>query len=303
MPQFKSVGYPKLTGLRRKKSRFYTPYSYIRKKKLKLPKTQEEVERELMDHEMQIASDIQANFLPDRLPQLPGFEISAYYKPCKNIGGDYYDFVELDKNKVGIIIADVSGHGIPAALVMVATHAIAHVKAPEVVRPAHLMKVLNDFLVEQVPKGMFVTAEYGIIDLTTRSITLTSCGHNPAVLWRNKTGTCHYINPNGLALGITKGAVFEKTLKEATVTLNMGDKVILYTDGIVEAMDENQDMYGMKRMLARIRETANKSCSETIAAVIDDVKTFSKNEIQADDISMVAIRCTSDETTPFPVIG
>lgn len=303
MAQFKSGTNPKLAGLSPKKSRFYSPYSYIKKKKLKLPKTQEEVEKELMDHEMQIASDIQANFLPDRLPQLPGFELSAYYKPCNNIGGDYYDFMELDKNKMGILIADVSGHGIPAALVMVATHAIAHVKAPEVTRPAHLMKVINDFLSGQVPRGMFVTAEYGIIDLTTRSITLTSCGHNPAVLWRNKTATCHYINPNGLALGITKGAVFEKTLKEATVTLNMGDKVVLYTDGIIETMDDKHEMYGMKRMLSKIKETAAKSCSDTITAILDDVKDFAKNDTQADDITMVAIRCISDESTPFPAIG
>lgn len=264
----------------------------------------EEVELEIIKNELRIASDIQAKILPERLPEIHNFEISVIYEPELDIGGDYYDFFHVSPSQCGTLIADVSGHGIPAALVMVATYVLTHVKAQEVSKPVELMKVLNKFLGDLIPSGNFVTMQYGIIDSKTRTITLASCGHTPAILYRKRTDSLHYVNPAGMPLGVLKGEKFDEKAKDAVVRLGSGDKLIFYTDGVTEAMNASGDQFGSNRLLAAVKETKDKSPEETLSHILARVKRHRAGAPQSDDLTMVAFRCTAaDETSRFPTVG
>jgi sigma-B regulation protein RsbU (phosphoserine phosphatase) len=251
----------------------------------------------MLDHELAIAGELQANLLPKRIPPIPGFELNAYYKPSQEVGGDYYDFIEIDADHLGILVADVSGKGIPASIVMTETRALVKCEAVRTLSPADTLVRVNRMLYQDIKRGMFVTMYYMILSIPKRILTVTSCGHNPMVIWRKATNSCHLVNPGGLALGIDKGAFFETTVKEQRIQLYEGDRFLLYTDGVVECMNGADEIYGPNRLYVRAKQLAPKSSSEFLSLLVADLAAHQGAAPQHDDITMLTGRLLPEMKT------
>jgi sigma-B regulation protein RsbU (phosphoserine phosphatase) len=257
-----------------------------------------EVERKMLDHELAIAEELQANLLPRKVPQIPGYDVSAYYRPSREVGGDYYDFIEIDADHLGILVADVSGKGIPGSIVMTETRALVKSEAVRTLSPAETLTRVNRVLYHDIKRGMFVTVYYAILQLQKAILTCVSAGHNPMVLWRKASNTCHLVNPNGLALGIDKGPLFEKTLKEQKIQLFKGDRFALYTDGVIESMNRNNEQFGQNRFYLRVKQLADKSSSEFLSLLVTELEAHQGDAPQHDDITIVTGRTVVEEDAP-----
>ena len=254
----------------------------------------DDVEKRMLAHELAIAEELQANLLPHRVPQIPGFDLSAYYRPSREVGGDYYDFIEIDADHLGILVADVSGKGIPGSIVMTETRALVKSEAVRTLSPIETLTRVNRVLYHDIKRGMFVTVFYMIISLRKAIVTAVSAGHNPLVLWRKATNTCHLVNPSGLALGIDKGPLFDKTLKEQRIQLYKGDRFVAYTDGVPESMDVNSKQFGDKRFYLRCKQLAEKTSSEFLSLLVQDLEKHQGKAPQHDDITIVTGRTLPD---------
>jgi serine phosphatase RsbU (regulator of sigma subunit) len=250
----------------------------------------EREEQKMMEHELAIAADIQENLMPRRIPKVNGYELTAYYKPCLDVGGDYYDFVEVDQNHLGILVADVSGKGVPGALVMVAARAYTRSVASKSTNPKEIVSRVNALLHHDIPRGMFVTMYYCLLDLTKNILSCVSVGHNPMVYYRAATQSCHKVNPNGLALGIDRGPIFERTLKEQQIPIKPGDRFVIYTDGLVETMNKKDELYGDRRLYQKVKECAGLESSEFINLLVKNVEDFQDGAPQHDDITIITVR-------------
>ena len=258
---------------------------------LKLAHTQE-LEARALEHDLSIASEIQSNLVPKRMLKIPGFDISAYYRPSKEVGGDYYDFITIDEDNEGIIVADVSGKGIPGSLVMSMARAFIRMEAEggRNTSPADTLTRANRMLAQDIKKGMFVTALYCILNKKTREIRVASAGHNPMVVWRAAANKIDLVNPSGIALGFDKGPVFERTIKEEKVVLGPGDRIVMYTDGVVEAMNAENQEFGDKHFYQIIQQMGTRDSNQMLNLIIKAIDEFRKDAPQSDDITVVTLR-------------
>jgi sigma-B regulation protein RsbU (phosphoserine phosphatase) len=246
-----------------------------------------------LDRELQVVGTIQRSLLPSELPAIEGFQLAASYRTSARAGGDYYDFFPLDGGAWGIFIADVSGHGTPAAVLMAVTHAIAHAHPRKHTPPGALLNYLNHQLSRAYTRdGTFVTAFYAILDPTKRTLTYSRAGHNPPrlahgdrVLSLDETG--------GLPLGILD----EQSYCEASVALESGDLLLLYTDGITEAASPvteaspQRQLFGTDRLDGLLLECAGSSAEKCLERIQAGLAEFCGNAPQADDQTLIAIRC------------
>jgi phosphoserine phosphatase RsbU/P len=244
-----------------------------------------------LDRELQTVGEIQRSLLPKALPSIPGFEVAAYYQTSARAGGDYYDFFPLDGGAIGLFIADVSGHGTPAAVLMAITHAIAHAQPGTHTPPAVLLQYLNDQLTRSYTHGgTFVTAFYAVLDPSTRTLTYSRAGHNPPRLVRRDRVLS--LDENGaLPLGVLEGQAYD----QSTATLEPGDLLLLYTDGITEAMaplkgSDHRQLFGTERLDRLLLECAATSADGCIEAIRAGVTAFCENTPPTDDQTLIAIR-------------
>jgi sigma-B regulation protein RsbU (phosphoserine phosphatase) len=245
---------------------------------------------ELYKHELGIAADIQTCMLPKKVPKIPGLDMSAFYQPCQYIGGDYYDFIEIDQEHLGVVVADVSGKGVPGALVMAQARTLMRAEAAHSPEPRDILIRINRFFAGEIPKGMFVTMFYALINLPKLTLTLCSAGHNPMLYWRQKMGRVGYVNTKGLALGIDKGKLFEKRIEEAKLQFEPGDSFLLYTDGLNEAMNSKGEEYGLARLSRLYQEFATRDCAEFLSTLSYSVARFTGEAPQHDDITALTMR-------------
>jgi serine phosphatase RsbU (regulator of sigma subunit) len=253
---------------------------------------EQEIEAKALEHDLSIASEIQSNLVPKRMLKIPGWDVSAYYRPSKEVGGDYYDFIEIDDDREGIIVADVSGKGIPGSLVMTMARAFIRMKAERSGNPspAETLVHVNRMLAQDIKKGMFVTALYCILDKRTGEIRVASAGHNPLVVWRAAANAIELVNPNGIALGFDKGPVFERTVKEEKLVLNHGDRIVAYTDGVVEAMDAKNQEFGDKRFHQLVQQLALRDSNQMLNLLVKTLDEHKGDAPQSDDITIVTLR-------------
>lgn len=246
--------------------------------------------RQAIENELAIATEIQTKLLPDRLPQIPGIDLFSYYESAKEVGGDYYDFLVIDKTHLGIIVADVSGKGIPGAMVMTMVRSLLRLASHREISPAETLKKVNRILARDIRSGMFVTALYGVLDVQTRKLTVSSAGHNPMIYCRAADNTCHKVNPSGMALGFDKGRTFDETIREQTITLSRGDTLIVYTDGVIEAMNEDNEEFTLESLIdfaARHNKISSKDLTNGIVAAIERHRMAAE---QSDDITITTMR-------------
>ncbi|MCD6163579.1 MAG: SpoIIE family protein phosphatase [candidate division Zixibacteria bacterium] len=250
------------------------------------------VEKELLQKEMQVAQEIQHALLPNRFPEIEGYELAAVYRAAKDVGGDYFDFVWIDEETLGIAVADVSGKGVPGSLVMTMIRTAIRLEARDNKSPAEILAKVNNFVAEDVKKGMFITIFFIVLDSKERQISFASAGHNPMILYRKDTEKCYFLNPKGIPLGMTlpDDISFGGALKTDKLKLKKDDMLVIYTDGITEAMNNRSEQYGNDRLINFIKENSYFSPEEFVQKLDKDLVQFTGNAPQNDDITLVVVK-------------
>ncbi len=250
------------------------------------------IEQQRIKRELQVAQEIQQMLLPDDFPNVLGYDIASYYQAAKEVGGDLFDFVDVDDQGIGICVADVSGKGVPGSMVMTMIRTALRLEARGNKDAADVLSRVNSFVTDDIRKGMFVTAFYVILDSRERMITFASAGHNPMILYRGKSRETYYLNPSGFPVGITLPDItlFRSKIASDKIRLHPEDILVVYTDGITEAMNSKRELYGEERFLASIRRHGELDVAEFVKRVKEDILDFSGGYEQNDDITLVAIK-------------
>ncbi|MBN1153335.1 SpoIIE family protein phosphatase [candidate division KSB1 bacterium] len=247
-------------------------------------------ERARLIRELEIARRVQMSLLPKTEPTIPGFQIAGICLPAQEVGGDYYDFVSVNQTKTGIVIGDVSGKGVPAAIYMTLTKGIMQSYAEENTSPLKVLSKVNKLMYKSIEKDTFVSMFYAILDHRNKTLTYARAGHNPAILLKGNNNSCQLLESKGIGLGLEKGVIFDQTIREETLSLGKGDILVLYTDGFTEAMNSSLVEYGEDKFLKIIESNSNLSASELIDKILHDIKRYVKGHPQHDDMTMVIIK-------------
>jgi phosphoserine phosphatase RsbU/P len=249
-------------------------------------------EKKRLDHDLEIARDIQRILLPAEAPGINGFEISGVNVPARQVSGDYFDYIKVDEERLGVAIADVSGKGVPASLIMAICRSVLRSQAAQNASPADVLRKVNRQLYPDIKEDMFISMAYLILDHVRASITLSRAGHDAPILYKKSSGTVSAIKPPGMVLGIDSGSVFDRITGDFNVALERDDCLVLYTDGVTEALDSDGNEFGMDRMIQSVRASAVRGASAVVSRVVEDVKAFAGAQPQHDDITLIAIRKT-----------
>ncbi len=247
-------------------------------------------ERQRMQRELEIARDVQMSFLPVKDPLFQNLDIAGKCIPANEVGGDYYDYVVLDKNRLGIIIGDVSGKGTQAAFYMTLAKGFVKALSKTVDSPSEFLIKINELFFENVERGTFISMIYGIFDVDARTLTFSRAGHNPVIAKHSGKKEIELLNPVGLALGLEKGKIFNSTIKEIKVDLHPGDTFVFYTDGFTEAMNKYKLEFTEERLTETILKSIDLSANDILEKTIGDVKTFIGKAMQHDDMTMVVVK-------------
>ncbi len=246
-------------------------------------------EKRAMEGELQNAREVQRILLPQEDPVVAGFRISGTNLPARIISGDYYDYIDLGERRIGIAIADVSGKGVPAGLLMAMCRSALRSVAPGKTSPSEVLAAVNRQLFPDIREDMFISMAYGILDETSGKLVMARAGHDPALLFRRESGEVETLRSPGLALGVDGGSVFERVTKDQEVELHPGDCVLLYTDGVREAVDSEDEEFGMERMSNTFRDAAPLGSEAVLARMQEELRLFTGEGPQMDDITLVAI--------------
>jgi serine phosphatase RsbU (regulator of sigma subunit) len=249
---------------------------------------EESIEKERLEKELDVAREIQKKIVPEKNPEYQQLQISSVFIPAFEVGGDYYDFFEISKSKLGFVIADVSGKGISAALIMAEVKGIFESLSKLIESPKEILVKANDILKRTLNNKTFVSAAYGIIDVEKGTMLISRAGHCPVLLLRDDTA--RRIRPSGIGLGLSDDEYFKKNLDEVNIELKDNDTIILYTDGITEAKNEDLKDFGEKYFSEILLENRNKLADEISKKVIEEVTMFSHNYSQYDDITLVILK-------------
>jgi serine phosphatase RsbU (regulator of sigma subunit) len=248
------------------------------------------LEKDRIERELSIARDIQANILPRSYPKTDEYEFAGMYRSAREIGGDYYDFIEIDDRYLAILVADVSGKSLPGMLVMLLTRDIVRQARQLMLQPEALLSHVNRELRTNLKKGMFVTMFFGVIDAHEGVMKFASAGHNPLIHMDGLGRSLREYKTRGYPLGLMPPGHFDKRIETGEVHLNDGDWLIQYTDGINEAMNNGGREFGMKRFLDTLRSVSHLGPFELIEATLDAHRSFVGEAEQSDDITLLAMR-------------
>ena len=255
----------------------------------RLRRAEEDREREA--RELSAARVIQRQLLPEEMPSIPGWRVAAYYRPAREVGGDFYDFLDLEDGHLGLIVGDVTDKGIPAALVMATTHSILRGEARGLVSPGAVLERANDRLYPDVPAKMFVTCLYAVLDPATGRLRYANAGHNPPYV--ATADGVEELRARGMPLGAMPGMGYE----ENEAYLDPGDVVLLHSDGLAEAHDQSGEMFGFPRLQKVIQNSTGGK--QLIEECLAELREFVGNDWeQEDDITIVALeRMPSESAT------
>ncbi len=246
---------------------------------------QERIERELIEQELGLARTIQQASLPKEVPRLEGWQISPYYQPAREVGGDFYDFFDLEDGRVVVVVGDATGKGMPAALIAEATSNMLRAVAQALgsSSPGGVLSRVNETLLARIPDNMFVTCFYAILDPESGHLSYANAGHDLPYLWRG--GDCEELRARGMPLGLMPGMSY----KEKETLLQAGEAALLYSDGLVEAHDPEGEMFGFPRLRARVAEHGGERSLGDF--LLEELYSFvGESWEQEDDITLLTLR-------------
>jgi phosphoserine phosphatase RsbU/P len=249
-------------------------------------------ERERLQREIEIAREVQMSFLPKSDPVIPQFDIASICIPANEVGGDYYDFIHLPGDRFGVVVGDVSGKGTKASFYMTLTKGILRSTVRNSDSPAEILKQVNSLFYENAERGAFISMVYGCFDLRTRTLKVSRAGHNPVIIWDSTSDNSAHLHPNGMALGLDDGSLFDKTIQEKKISYSAGDLLVFYTDGFTEAENASHEEFGNDRLFETVNRNRHKSAREIIDSVAADIHSFCGKVKQRDDMTMVAVKIT-----------
>jgi phosphoserine phosphatase RsbU/P len=241
-----------------------------------------------MERELEIARSVQQSLLPRRLPSVEGLDVATMCVPATEVGGDYFDFIRIDEDRIGVIIGDVSGKGIQAAFYMTLVKGIVQTLATTESDPHCVLSRLNEHFYANAPRGTFISVVYGVIDLRERTFCFARAGHNPVLVRR--ASRAEFSQPRGMAIGLLPGERFGSSLESHCVDLAPGDVVLLYTDVITEAMDASRNLFGEERLASAVNDSSADSAAELLTDITIAVSRFTQGAEQSDDMTAVLIR-------------
>lgn len=248
------------------------------------------LENERIAKELEFARDLQASILPEFWPNASNYAFAGWYRSAKQTGGDYYDFIQLDNHRLGFLIADVAGKSLPGMLVMLLTREAIRKAGRRLERPRDLLIHLNEELRGRIRSGTFVTMFYGILDSERATVTYSSAGHNALVRVKHGEGEAQILKTTGLPLGVFNPQMFEKQLQEASCTLEVGDFLVQYTDGVTEALNIDGEQFGVERFVRLLSRNKEESANGLIQKIVAEHSRFVGEAEQYDDITLLALK-------------
>ena len=248
-------------------------------------------DKKRLDHDIEVAREIQRILLPASAPQMEGFNCAALNIPAQEVSGDYFDFIQIDEHRWGVAVADVSGKGVPASLIMAMCRSVLRSKAPGNTSPAQVLKEVNRQLYPDIREDMFITMLYLVMD-PSGTITLARAGHEAALWCRDQFKQIQVIEAPGMALGIDSGDIFDEVVRDVTVSLAPLETVVIYTDGINEALDAEGNQFGQEQLKYVLQAAGPQSVDFLVKTIVERVQSFSSGHPQNDDITLAAVqRC------------
>jgi sigma-B regulation protein RsbU (phosphoserine phosphatase) len=242
-----------------------------------------------LDRDLEIARDIQRVLLPEADPVFSGYDISGLTLAAGHLSGDYFDFIRLGGERLAVAIADVSGKGVPASLIMAMCRGVLRREALEASLPSAVLQRVNSLLYPDIKEDMFISMAYAILDGPDGKFTLARAGHDAPLLYRAASGEVERLSPKGMALGIDSGEVFNRVCADLSLVLEPGDCVLLYTDGATEAMNADGVEYGLDRLSVALGAGAAQGAAAVLRHVAEDVRAFTGRESKQDDFTLIAI--------------
>lgn len=242
-----------------------------------------------LEREMQNASEIQRLLLPRKAPALTDFDIAGTSLPARYVSGDYFDYISVDKNHYGVAIGDVSGKGVAASLIMAMCRSVLRFAARGNLSAASALFKVNRIVCPDIREDKFISLAYVILEKNSDEISIARAGHDPPLLYRANSKSIEEVNPPGLALGIDEGEVFERVLKDRHLRMEQGDTLLLYTDGVTEAVDQKGLEFGVERLRAAMLANVGHGAGTLVEAIRDEVLRFMRGHAAHDDITLIAI--------------
>ena len=250
---------------------------------------EESLIKKRMEQELALARHIQMSLLPAEELVIPGFDMATYFNPAEEVGGDYYDYFMLEDDKVGIVIADVSGHGPSAAMMMTMVKGVLHSITHQFESADKALLDINSILTRIVPRSIFITMVFMVFDLKENKLFFSNAGHNPIIHFDSQTKSCRMLECRGCALNLSPDSTF--LVKE--LSLKPNDLYFFYTDGVTEAINQDMEMFGEERLMKSIGESAQSSSEAVVAQIRSDLFGFTGEKPQSDDIVMFALKITN----------
>ncbi len=246
-------------------------------------------EKRVYERELNNAREVQRVLLPATDPEVPGFRISGVNLSARIISGDYYDFLRVADGRFGVAIADVSGKGVPAGLLMAMCRSTLRSVAAGELSPTRALAEVNRLLYPDIREDMFISFAYAILDEAAGTVTHARAGHDPALIFRKASGSVEKLRPPGLALGVDAGTVFDRVTRDETLEMAPGDCLLFYTDGVREAQNASEEEFGIERMADAFRLAAPLGAAAVIERMREALAAFTGDGPQMDDITLVAI--------------
>ncbi len=270
-----------LTSERKRQQKFYEQYDFSYKKNY---------ENLRMKKELNYAREIQLSMLPENEAIIGDLEIAAVSLPASEVGGDYFDYFKVSENEIGIFICDVSGHGVASGLLLSGLRSCMHLILEDHSKPGIVIEKLNRMIRKTQNRKMFVTAIFAIIDVQKNKCYLYNAGHLPPYKISGESKEIFKIRKHGIALGAMRTVEAEGNNNEVVFDFKKNDKIIFYTDGVNEAMDDKLTEYGLDNLELYLNNNADKKANELLKGLVSDVKKFSKNTVQRDDLTLLIIQ-------------
>lgn len=249
----------------------------------------EATEKLQIEKDLGVANEVQRILLPSEPPVVEGFDVAGTNLAARYVSGDYFDYIPLDADRCGVVIADVSGKGIPAALLMAMTRTALRLLAKSDASPAEVIRRLNAQLYPDIREDMFISLAYVVLDRRSGELRLVRAGHDAPLLYRAADKSVTKVNPPGMAVGIDSGGAFNRVTNDFSLVLEPGDCLVLFTDGVTEAQDRNGDEFGLEAMIRSVQASASEGAAGIVQRVTHDVKTFIGDQPPHDDITLITI--------------